>query len=55
MLYIQFVYSIMQFEWDNKKNKINIEKHRIRFQEAVTIFDSIRLTAEDDRTDYGET
>ena len=26
------------FEWDDNKNKINIEKHGISFQEAMTVF-----------------
>lgn len=51
-MYVQFVYLLMRFEWD--ENKINIEKHGISFQEAILIFDSIILTGTDDRSDYGE-
>ncbi|MCL2352191.1 MAG: BrnT family toxin [Firmicutes bacterium] len=29
----------MKFEWDEKKNEINIIKHGISFQEAKTVFD----------------
>ena len=28
----------MQFEWDEHKNRINIEKHGISFSEASTVF-----------------
>lgn len=28
----------MRFEWDDNKNKINIEKHGITFEEASTAF-----------------
>lgn len=28
----------MNFEWDDKKNKTNIKKHGISFQEASTVF-----------------
>ena len=42
------------FEWDEKKNKINIEKHGISFQTASRIFESKVLTWIDDRKNYGE-
>ena len=29
----------MQFEWDDNKAKINIEKHGVSFDEASTVFD----------------
>jgi uncharacterized DUF497 family protein len=44
----------MQFEWDENKNKQNIRKHAISFEEAVEIFDGIVFTNIDDRFDYGE-
>lgn len=28
----------MQFEWDPNKEKINIKKHNVSFQEAKTVF-----------------
>ncbi len=28
----------ISFEWDEEKNKSNIRKHRISFNEAVTVF-----------------
>ncbi len=42
------------YEWDKKKNRLNIEKHGIGFKTACRIFDGPVLTALDDRTDYGE-
>ncbi len=45
----------MLFEWDEKKNNKNIEKHGIDFSDAITIFDDDdRVEAVDDRNDYGE-
>lgn len=28
----------LKFEWDENKNKININKHKISFEEAKTVF-----------------
>lgn len=44
----------MQFEWDQNKNKQNLKKHGISFEEAIEIFDGIVFTNIDDRFDYGE-
>jgi uncharacterized DUF497 family protein len=35
----------MRFEWDQKKNLVNIKKHKISFEEAKTVFfdDNARL------------
>ena len=33
----------MRFEWDERKNKANIRKHGISFEEASTVFDDFRL------------
>ena len=44
----------MKFEWDEQKNKSNIEKHGIDFCDAQDIFLSKRLSFEDTRQDYGE-
>ena len=44
----------MNFEWDDRKRKSNIENHGIDFVNAPMIFDSYTLTIEDDRYDYGE-
>ena len=29
----------MRFEWDEKKNELNKNKHRVSFEEARTVFD----------------
>ena len=47
-------HSTMTFEWDEAKNRKNIEKHGLSFQRAKTIFDGIYLYDEDLRFDYGE-
>ena len=31
----------MQFQWDENKNTIHIEKHGISFEEAGTVFEGI--------------
>ena len=36
------------------KNKINIEKHGVAFENAASIFDGFHITVEDTRKDYGE-
>lgn len=46
----------MKFEWDKKKNLVNIKKHGISFEEAVYIFadvDSISIL-DDDHSDIEE-
>lgn len=42
------------FEWDEAKNRLNLEKHGISFQEASLIFAGPVLSRVDDRVDYGE-
>ncbi len=45
----------MKFEWDENKNKKNIEKHGIDFNDAKEVFkDEKRVVSKDDRKDYGE-
>ena len=44
----------MTFEWDDNKNRINFEKHWIRFEEARELFNYPYLTFTDNRFDYGE-
>lgn len=29
----------MKFEWDEKKQKINFQKHHVNFEDAVSLFD----------------
>lgn len=38
----------IQFEWDNNKNKINIKKHKITFEEAASVFYDERAILFDD-------
>lgn len=45
----------IEFEWDDKKAKSNLEKHGVSFELASEIFyRSTVFTFEDDRFDYGE-
>lgn len=44
----------MLFEWDEAKNRSNIEKHGLSFETAVRIFGGPVLSAIDARFDYGE-
>ena len=44
----------MEFEWDEAKRQANFEKHRIDFEDAVTIYEDYVCTAADTRADYGE-
>lgn len=44
----------MEFEWDKEKNRLNIEKHGISFEEAVRRLDDVHLSRPDTRGDYGE-
>lgn len=46
----------MKFEWDENKNQLNFQKHGIRFEDIVTLFeDPNRIQFQDLRKDYGET
>ena len=44
----------MDFEWDENKNKINIEKHHIDFNDAKIIFGKPLIVKQDSRKQYGE-
>ena len=44
----------MHFEWDEAKNKANISKHGIDFNDVPDIFRHPMLALRDDRVDYGE-
>jgi len=45
----------MQFEWDRDKEKQNIKKHGISFDEAVTVFyDPLSATFDDPDHSIGE-
>ncbi len=39
----------MKFEWDPRKNKSNLEKHGVAFEEAQTVFDDIFAAIIEDR------
>lgn len=44
-----------QFEWDETKNKSNLEKHSVDFNQAKEVFsDDNRVETPDTRKDYGE-
>lgn len=45
----------MNFEWDDEKNRQNIAKHGLRFEDAIKIFDGFTVDFPDERFDYGET
>ena len=46
----------MTFEWDETKNRSNIAKHGISFEEARSVFnDRGILTFTDSRFEYGKT
>ncbi|WP_442941588.1 BrnT family toxin [Nostoc sp.] len=42
----------MKFEWDKNKNKQNIYKHGINFEEATEIFDGVVFTSINERYNY---
>ena len=43
------------FEWDENKNRENIRRRGINFNDAIRIFgDVYYIEGEDDRRDYGE-
>ena len=44
----------MHFEWDERKNRQNIAKHGISFEQATRVFDGLTFDATDVRFDYGE-
>ncbi len=44
----------MGFIWDPRKNRANVRKHGIDFEDAIAIFDGPYMEIPDDRYDYGE-
>lgn len=44
----------MGYEWNEKKNQINYEKHGLNFQDAELIFSGKTISFMDAREDYGE-
>ena len=45
----------MNYVWDQRKNRSNLARHGIAFEDAILIFDGPTLERVDDRFDYGET
>ena len=46
--------SIMEFEWDGNKRRINLQKHGLDFADAYRAFTEDAFIIADDREDYGE-
>jgi uncharacterized protein len=46
---------LMEFEWDDEKNRKNIDKHGISFWEAIEIFMNPMFRKLDNRFRYAET
>ena len=44
----------MEFEWDERKRKSNLKKHKIDFADAEIVFAGMIITIPDDREHYGE-
>jgi uncharacterized DUF497 family protein len=44
----------MNFEWNEQKNELNIERHGFDFADAYRIFDLPMVVDLDERRDYGE-
>lgn len=45
----------MRYVWDPEKNRANIKKHDVSFEDAVEVFlDEYRIEKIDDRFEYGE-
>ncbi len=45
----------MKFEWDTEKADLNLRKHKVSFEEAVTIFyDPLAATFDDPDHSFGE-
>jgi hypothetical protein len=44
----------MAFEWDSGKERRNVLKHQVSFEEAAQVFNGFILLRADTRRDYGE-
>ena len=44
----------MQYTWDARKNRSNLKRHKIAFEDAQRIFDGPTVELVDDSFDYGE-
>jgi uncharacterized DUF497 family protein len=45
---------MMRYSWDPRKNRRNITRHGIAFEDAKRIFEGPTVEKVDDRFDYGE-
>ncbi len=44
----------MRYTWDAAKNRANVKRHKIAFEDAQRIFEGPTVERVDDRFDYGE-
>lgn len=44
----------MEYDWDEAKNLVNLQKHAIDFADCCSVFDGVTVTMEDDRERYAE-
>ena len=44
----------MKYEWDEAKNRQNVQKHGIDFRDVVAMFDRPMVSFLDQRSDYNE-
>ena len=58
MLACYYMYRVvctpMAFEWDERKNRRNLPKHRVSFETVALIFDDPRAVSVLDRVEEGE-
>lgn len=45
---------MLEFQWDESKNRENVRKHGVDFLRASLVFEGPILERPDDRFDYGE-
>jgi uncharacterized DUF497 family protein len=44
----------MRYSWDDEKNRSNLQRHGITFEDAIRIFEGPTVEKVDDRFDYGD-
>jgi uncharacterized DUF497 family protein len=49
------MYRVTNHVWDRRKNRANVKRHGIAFEDAIRIFEGPTLEKVDDRFDYEET
>ena len=45
----------MRYTWNQEKNRNNIKRHKIAFEDAKRVFDGATVERVDNRFNYGET